>query len=64
MLENLVHNELKRRRLNLYFHKKKKECDFIIKQDLDITQAIQVTYSLEDEATSKRKIDGLMNGCT
>lgn len=59
-LENLVQNELKRRRLEIYFHRNKKECDFIIKQELKITQAIQVTYSLVDHDTREREIAGLL----
>ena len=61
MLENLVHNELKRRGESIYFHKHIKECDFIIKQDLDIKQAIQVTLSLEDDMTKKREEMGLLD---
>ncbi len=59
-LENLVHNELKRRGLEIYFHRNKKECDFIVKQELEITQAIQVTYSLSDHGTREREIAGLL----
>lgn len=59
-LENLVCNELKRRGLEIYFHKNKKECDFIIKRELELIQAIQVTYSLKDDATRKREIAGLL----
>lgn len=59
-LENLVYNELKRRGLTIYFHRLHKECDFIIKQELAIVQAIQVTYSLSDETTRKREIAGLL----
>ena len=33
ILENVVHNELKRRQEEIYFHKQKYECDFLIKND-------------------------------
>lgn len=63
MLENLVFNQLNRQHSEIFFHKNKKECDFIIKTDLKITQAIQVCYSLDDEQTKKREIDGLIEAC-
>lgn len=58
-LENLVFNELKRRNLEIYFHKQKKECDFLVKQELAIISAIQVTYSLTDPETRQREFAGL-----
>ncbi len=58
-LENLVCNELRRRGLEIYFHKNKKECDFIVKQELELVQAIQVTYSLSEDTTRQREIAGL-----
>ena len=60
LLENIVFLELKRNGLEIYYHKQKKECDFIIKDGLDIIQAIQVTKSLSDINTNKREIDGLI----
>lgn len=61
MLENLVYNELKRRNKTMYFHKQKKECDFIVKEGTDIVSAIQVSYSLADAGTRKREIAGLVD---
>ncbi|MFT4244387.1 MAG: ATP-binding protein [Candidatus Woesearchaeota archaeon] len=63
LLENIVFIELKRRRLEVYYHKEKKECDFIIKDGLNINQAIQVTTSLEDIDTRKRELAGLVDAC-
>ena len=60
LLENIVFLELKRNGLEIYYHRQKKECDFIIKEGLKIIQAIQVTKSLSDSNTSKREIDGLI----
>jgi predicted AAA+ superfamily ATPase len=60
MLENLVHNELKRRSEEIYFHKHKFECDFIIKKELKIAQAIQVTKNLNDPDVKKREFRGLV----
>ena len=60
LLENIVFLELKRNGLEIYYHRQKKECDFIIKDGLDIIQAIQVTKSLSDINTNEREIDGLI----
>ncbi len=59
-LENLVFVELLRREYEIYFHQQKKECDFIIKQGVQITQAIQVSRSLLVENTKMREIAGLI----
>ena len=45
----------------MYYHKVKKECDFVIKEGLNITQAIQVTKTLENFETKEREIAGLMD---
>lgn len=58
-LENLVFVELVRREQEVYYHQQKKECDFVIKQGLQITRAIQVSRSLQDENTKQREIAGL-----
>lgn len=60
MLETAVHNELRRRQKTIYLHKQKHECDFLIKQGLKITQAIQVTKSLEDPDVKHREYQGLL----
>lgn len=60
-IENIVFLELQRKGLEVYFHAGKKECDFILKEGLKITQAIQVTRSLNDVETRKREIDGLLD---
>lgn len=60
MLENMVYIELLRRKKEIYFHKQKRECDFLIKRDLNIIQAIQVTKTLSDAATKHREITGLI----
>jgi predicted AAA+ superfamily ATPase len=61
LLENIVFIELKRRGNELYYHKNKKECDFVIKEGLEIIEAIQVTRSLSDPETRKREIEGLLD---
>jgi hypothetical protein len=58
-LENLVFVELLRKRQDVYFHQGKKECDFVIKEGLNIRQAIQVSRSMQDDETKKRELEGL-----
>jgi len=59
-LENLVFIELVRRGNEIYYHAKKNECDFIIKEGLKITKAIQVCLILDNAVTKKREVDGLI----
>lgn len=59
MLENMVFLELKRRELEVYYHKDKKECDFVVRQGMKISEAIQVTKIL-DNNNEKREIQGLL----
>jgi hypothetical protein len=61
LLENLVFIELKRRGKEIFYHKNKKECDFVIKKGLDIVEAIQVTQSLSDFDTRKRELQGIVD---
>ncbi len=60
ILENLVFNELSRQNQEIYFHKQKYECDFLIKKELKITAAIQVTKTLNDPEAKQREIRGLL----
>ncbi len=64
LYENIVFLELKRRNStnplsNIYYWKGKNECDFIIKERDKITQAIQVTYNLNEE-NKQREVKGLI----
>jgi predicted AAA+ superfamily ATPase len=47
ILENIVFLELLRRGKDVYYHSGKKECDFVIKEGLDIVEAIQVAYHVD-----------------
>jgi uncharacterized protein len=58
-LENLVFLELLRRGKEVYYHKEKRECDFIVKEGLDISDAIQVSYDLSNPITRKRELEGV-----
>ena len=60
VLENLVCSELRRRHGELFYHKANRECDFLVKEGLDITGAIQVALTIADEATRKREVRGLV----
>ena len=60
ILENLVYLTLIRENKEVYYHKGNYECDFLIREGLKVTEAIQVTVSLQDEATRKREIRGLL----
>jgi predicted AAA+ superfamily ATPase len=60
MLETIVYHQLKRKGLDIYFHRNKKECDFILKNGLNIVAAIQVSHSLLDPDTKTREIAGLL----
>ena len=62
-LENVVYVELRRRHDELYYHKIEHECDFIVKEGLKITSAIQVCYDLNSE-NQKREFDGLIEVCS
>lgn len=61
LLENLVFVELKRRNKNVFYHSSKFECDFIIRTNTVITQAIQVCHVLETNNTKQREINGLLD---
>ena len=53
--------QLKRRYDEIYYHLEKNECDFVIKENLKITQAIQVSQKLDNPVTKEREIAGLMD---
>ena len=60
--ENIVFLELKRRNKEIYYWKSKKgkEVDFLIKKGLNIEEAIQVSYNLNDKKTLDREIESLL----
>ncbi|MBU1055687.1 MAG: ATP-binding protein [Proteobacteria bacterium] len=63
--ENLVFLELKRQNKEIYYGRscKGKEVDFIIKEGLRVTEAIQVCASLSDEKTLQRETQAMMEVC-
>lgn len=60
LLENVVFLHLKMRGEEIYFHKDKKECDFVIRKGNQVVQAIQVALHLADKEIRKREIEGLL----
>ncbi|MEA1925313.1 MAG: ATP-binding protein [Candidatus Altiarchaeota archaeon] len=63
-MENLVFLQLLRQNKEVYYHNKKKECDFVVKQGLGISEAIQVCFDLSDQGVRKREIGGLLEAMT
>ncbi len=63
LIEHLVFQELVRRDAIVFFFKEKYECDFIVQQGLKIKEAIQVAYQLDEQATLKREVRGLLEAC-
>ncbi|MAF35591.1 hypothetical protein CL622_00555 [archaeon] len=59
LLENIVYLELIRRKKEVYYYQDKCECDFIIREGRNLTQAIQVSVTLLDPKTRQREIKGL-----
>ncbi|MEI8032384.1 MAG: DUF4143 domain-containing protein [Chlorobiaceae bacterium] len=62
-LEQTVFLELKRRAKEIYCFQDKSECDFIVKQGFDITEAIQVSATISDAKTRQRELRGLTDCC-
>lgn len=68
LYENMVAVELKRKELKgeleFYYYKNPGgyEIDFVVKEGLEITQLIQVCYSIPDEKTRAREIRALIHG--
>ncbi len=60
LFENYVFMTLKRSGRNVYFHQNGGECDFILKEGLQIVEAIQVCYQFSDQ-NRKREIAGLLS---
>jgi predicted AAA+ superfamily ATPase len=58
VLENIVFLELLRQGHEIYFHAGKHECDFLVKEGIRITRAIQVTWELHAE-NRERELGGL-----
>ena len=60
VMENAVFIELRRKNKEAYYYSNKSECDFVVKDGIRITEAIQVCYVL-DEKNKEREIGGLID---
>lgn len=60
LMENVVFIELRRRGKDIFYWNKKNEVDFVIKEGLEITELIQVSYDVGDEKTRMREEAGLI----
>jgi len=59
LFETVIFKELLLFSSEVVCFKEKKECDFIVNQNM----AIQVCFSIQDESTLKREIEGLKEAC-
>ena len=59
ILENIIFLELLRTKKEVFYYSGKRECDFVIRSGMDITEVIQVVYSLGKE-NFDREISGLL----
>ncbi len=64
LLENLVFLELKRKNLEIYYHREEKECDFIVREGNKTLYAIQVCQTLSSLDTKERELAGLLEALT
>lgn len=59
-MENIVFIELRRKGKDFYYYKDKKECDFVVRHAMKITEAIQVAQTIFDSKTKEREMAGLL----
>jgi len=59
ILENIVFLELLRRKKDVFYYSGKKECDFVIKEGLNIVETIQVSHKI-DQSNEQREYQGLL----
>jgi predicted AAA+ superfamily ATPase len=45
---------------DIFYHRDRYECDFLVRSGRTIVQAVQVTQSLQDDATRQREMRGLV----
>lgn len=59
ILENIVFLELIRRGKEVYYHSQNKECDFVVKKGLEVSEAIQVAFEVNAN-NYRRECQGLL----
>lgn len=60
LLENIVFLHLRMQERDIFFHKEKRECDFIIRQGSKIVKAVQVATSMSNPDVREREVEGLV----
>ena len=60
LLENIVFIALMKKYGDIFYHRDRYECDFLVRSGRTIVLAIQVTQSLQDDVTRHREIRGLV----
>lgn len=63
LLETTIALELLKKNKQIAYQKNGTECDFVIMEKSHVTNAIQVTVSLDDEQVRTREITGLIEAC-
>lgn len=63
ILGTIIFLQLLRLKQEVFYYSGKKECDFIVQNGLNVTQAIQVVYELND-TNVRREAEGLMEAMT
>ncbi|MEA3357633.1 MAG: ATP-binding protein [Patescibacteria group bacterium] len=59
VLENIVYLKLREKTKEIFYYRRKGECDFVAREGKKITRAVQVCYSLNEE-NQEREINGLI----
>lgn len=59
LLENIVHNELKHRKEELFYYKGKQEVDFAVFFENKVSKLINVTATVDDDEVLKRELGAL-----
>lgn len=60
LIENIVFIYLIKNQKEVFYHKEINECDFLIREGIKISRAIQVTTSIKDETVKNRELKGLL----
>lgn len=59
LLENVVYLELRKRGEVYYWSQRGAEVDFVLKEDLEVSDLIQVCYDMSEPSTRKREVSSL-----
>jgi predicted AAA+ superfamily ATPase len=62
LMENVVYLELRKRGEVYYWSQRGTEVDFVLKEDLEVSELIQVCYDMSEEATRTREVGSLRKG--